>query len=168
MQNLEKHSRLPRKVVERPSLKRVAPPPEPIAPEVKAEILEDTRKLLSDGWPITAICQKHSLEESALNYWMLRLGDSERELRAMWLDSLLSGASYALKQSDDPMSLAKGREYLKWVMWLAEKIDRKRYGEDKAPTAIFAPVLNITVSAEAAPAGRVIEGEKPQLISEAK
>lgn len=83
----------------------------------------------------------------------------------MWIDNLISESGALLKNADDPMELAKARELWKRATWLAERRDRKRYGEDKQQLNVnIAPVLNISIAPEPAGQDLVIEQPKQEAV----
>ena len=167
MQNLEKHSRLPRKTTStKTDLALVEPPPsKPVPLEARNAIIEDARCLIPQGWTLEQISKKHSVKERTLDLWLQSLGDEYKEIREMWIDNLISESGALLKNADDPMELAKARELWKRATWLAERRDRKRYGEDKQQLNVnIAPVLNISIAPEPAGQDLVIEQPKQEAV----
>lgn len=120
-----------------------------MAPERRAEILEETKVLLLQGDSIREIAAKKEVSERTLQLWIH--GTDDDELRKAWVDSMLVESGEILDSISETdinahLKLAKAREVLKKAQWYAEKRDRARYGEEKNVLNPVMPVLVITTT----------------------
>lgn len=144
---IQKHSRMPRKHTETQATKRIAGKGIVVPLEKRNEIIAQAKDQILAGLTIAQMARYHGIAERTLEYWLASLGDEYKELRAAWLDGMLTDAGELLKDADNPLAVAKARELWKRATWYAEKRDRARYGEDKAQVNVqLNPILNISVA----------------------
>jgi len=155
---VEKHSRTPRKFTPEAQgneQKRLTVQGKAVPAEARQAVLESAKQLILEGQTLAQIAHKHGIAERTLEYWLASMGDEYKELRELWIDSLLAEAGELLKDTSEagnaPLRLARARELWKRATWYAERRDRARYGEDRGQVNVAVqPVLHITVSGSGA------------------
>ncbi len=111
----------------------------------------------------TQIAQSFNVTRSGLNYWLLRVAESE------WKDAQMLKALRRKEEAEDEMdsaqdalTLARARERLKAAQWDLERICRRIYGQD-APPAQSGLTINLNLWPNAAvQSAKVIENDSQQ------
>lgn len=136
--------------------------------EAKKRVLEDAKQAILAGEQIDQIAARHGIAPRTLDYWLNSLGDEYKELRQLWVDSMLQEAGdilkdnnqeYREKDADAGLRLARARELWKRATWYAERRDRARYGQD-APPPQSGLTINLNLGANGAvQSAKVIESD---------
>ncbi len=111
----------------------------------------------------TQIAQSFGVTRSGLNYWLLRVAESE------WKDAQMLKALRRKEEAEDEMdtaqdalTLARARERLKSAQWDLERVCRRIYGQD-APPAQSGLTINLNLGGNGAvQSAKVIENDSQQ------
>ena len=128
---INKHSRMPRHGESSPVYSTRELKSKKVPVEQRQAIVDDAKALILQHWTIDEIAQKHGIAPRTLDYWFSDLGEEYQQLRSSWLNSMLTEAGDMLKRAQNPTAIAQARELWKRATWYAERLDRKRYGQDQ-------------------------------------
>ena len=114
---------LPRDVV----TKRFLPK---IPPEQRIAILQDAIDSLPQGQSTETIAKRHGISGGLLRQWLL-VDDTANQARSAWFASELDTARQSIKDSLDPLTLARAREDFRSIAWLAERRNAAHWGQQQ-------------------------------------
>lgn len=101
----------------------------PVPAERRHEIIESAKERILAGDTLDQIADSNGISRATLDLWLHALGDEYKQLRQVWLDSLLQRAGEEMEKKDaDALGLARARELFKRACWYAERRDPARYG----------------------------------------
>lgn len=116
------------------------------------------------GDTLDQIADDNGIGRSTLDLWLHALGDDYKQLRQVWLDSLLQKAGEKLEdESADALGLARARELFKRACWYAERRDPTRYGvkgDGNQQVAVNVYVNRDGAMIDVTPQRQAIEGDK--------
>ncbi len=141
-----------------------------LPPEKRLEVCKDAIERILTGETLEEIANSYGIKRTALNNWLLSMGDEYHRAREVLIDSQLSSALTAIEDcavevdsSESPYDLARTRERLniansRFRSWsfIAERRDSKRYG-NKQELVIDQRISISSVLEQAR--GRTIDGE---------
>ena len=113
----------------------------------KREIIQSVQELILDGKTMAECANSVGIPLSTLKLWVHNLGGEEyRDIRTLWLDSMLISSTEAIDSSDDPLALSRAREQFRYASWYAERRDPARYGTTQQLQPSALPTLTIIMS----------------------
>ena len=99
-----------------------------IPDEKRVEILQDAIESLTKGEPTDQIAARHDIDGGLLRTWLL-VDDTANQARSLYFAGELDRARQTIKEAQDPLTLARGREDFRSIAWLAERRNAAHWGQ---------------------------------------
>jgi len=87
----------------------------------KQLILEDAKERIFKNHSLEQIAVSHGIKKKTLKKWLMSMGNEHRELRQLWVDTMLAKANEEIDNVKDNISLESNDSKQEAATWCSER-----------------------------------------------